>query len=235
MACGNGNPDIIIKLEDQMKHDVASMSNADVGKAFNAIAKGIGHNDLGEILFNWNESQLNEEGDKIVGYPGRDGVYSRGKEGGKVNVSKREFLDWLVSDKPFDEKVYGANIRNDAHWTGLIQRARVTVSNKILIKGLFIIPTLDQSIERMKQEILADIKSGRVPADCPSFSALHDYVDANCYGGFCEDDLLQALVEHFGGRDENEGMPDDLMDYLNTAQNEIDAWLRTLLVKNQHP
>jgi len=112
-----------------MKHDVASMSNTDIGKAFKAIAKAIGRDDLGEILFNWNESQLNEEGNKIIGYPGRDGVYSRGKEGGKVNVSKREFLDWLLSDSSFDEKVYGANIKNDAHWTGLIQRARVAVFN----------------------------------------------------------------------------------------------------------
>jgi len=89
-----------------------------------------------------------------------------------------------------------------------------------------ITPTLDESIERMKQEIIEDIKVGRVPEDCPSFSALHDYVDANCYGGFCEDDFLQALVEHFGGRDENEGMPDDLMDYLNDAQNSIDRWIK---------
>ena len=87
-------------------------------------------------------------------------------------------------------------------------------------------PTLGESIERMKQEILGDIKTGRVPADCPSFSALHDYVDANCYGGFCEDDALQALIEHFGGRDEDEGMPDDLMDYLNDAQSSIDLWLK---------
>lgn len=104
--------------------NVSSMSNANVGKAFNNVVKGIGRNDFGEILFNWNESQLNEDGDRIFGYPGRDGRYSKGKEGGKVNIGKREFLDWLFSDKPFDEKVYGANIRNDAEWTGLIQRAR---------------------------------------------------------------------------------------------------------------
>lgn len=88
------------------------------------------------------------------------------------------------------------------------------------------IPTLDESIERMKQEIIEDIKAGRVPADCPSFSALHDYVDANCYGGFCEDDVMQALLEHYGGRDENEGMPDELMDYFNEAQNSIDLWIK---------
>lgn len=114
-----------------MRHDVASMSNTNVGKAFNSIINGIGRNDLGEILFNWNESQLNEDGDRIISYPGRDGIFSRGKEGGKVNISKREFLTWLSSDNPFDEKVYGANIRNDAQWTGLIQRAREAVFNNI--------------------------------------------------------------------------------------------------------
>ena len=86
--------------------------------------------------------------------------------------------------------------------------------------------TLDESIERMKQEIIEDIKTGRVPADCPSFSALHDYVDANCYGGFCEDDVMQALTDHFGGHDENESMPDSLIGYLNDAQNSIDRWFK---------
>lgn len=98
--------------------------NIAVGRAFNAIVEKIGHDDIGEILFNWNESQLNEDCDKIICYPGRDGRYSVGKEGGKVVISKREFLAWLLSDDPFDEKVYGANIRNDPEWTGLIRRAR---------------------------------------------------------------------------------------------------------------
>jgi hypothetical protein len=115
-----------------MKHDVASMSNANVGKAFNAIANSIGRDDLGEILFNWNESELNEDGSKIIGYPGRDGRHSHGKEGGKVNISKREFLVWLLSDSPFDEKVYGANIRSNTEWSALIQRAREAASNNIL-------------------------------------------------------------------------------------------------------
>lgn len=88
------------------------------------------------------------------------------------------------------------------------------------------VPTLTDSIERMKQEIIEDIKSGQVPASCPSFSALHDYVDANCYGGFCDDDLMQVLTEHYGGIDENEGMPDALIGYLNDAQNSIDSWIK---------
>lgn len=122
-------PQVIISEGDKMKNNVASMSNANVGKAFNAVVNGIGRNDLGEILFNWNESQLNEDGEKIICYPGRDGRFSRGKEGGKANVSKREFLDWLLGDRPFDENVYGANIRNDTQWTELIQRARRAAFN----------------------------------------------------------------------------------------------------------
>jgi hypothetical protein len=114
-----------------MKHDVASMSNANVGKTYTAIVNGIGRDDLGEILFNWNESELNEDGSKIIGYPGRDGKHSKGKEGGKVIVSKRAFLAWLLSDSPFDEKVYGANIKNDVHWTGLIQRAQEATFDKL--------------------------------------------------------------------------------------------------------
>ena len=95
------------------------------------------------------------------------------------------------------------------------------------------IKTLNESIECMKKEILADIKSGRVPTDCPSFSSLHDYVDANCYGGFCDDATMQALIDHFGGIDEDKGMPDALMDYLNNAQNSIDRWIKDGGIKQQ--
>jgi hypothetical protein len=56
------------------------------------------------------------------------------------------------------------------------------------------IPTINESIERMKIEIIKDIEAGRVPASCPSFSSLHDYVDANYYGGFCDDVEMQILI-----------------------------------------
>lgn len=95
------------------------------------------------------------------------------------------------------------------------------------------IPTLNETIEHMKQEILEDIKAGRVPADCPSFSSLHDYVDANCYGGFCNDDEMQMLTDHFGGIDKDKGMPDALIDYLNEAQNSIDRWIKEYGIKAQ--
>ena len=43
------------------------------------------------------------------------------------------------------------------------------------------------SVERGKLEILADVGRGVVPADVRDFSTLHDFVDANEYGGLCED------------------------------------------------
>ncbi|MFZ2162246.1 MAG: hypothetical protein WAW02_08520 [Sideroxyarcus sp.] len=88
------------------------------------------------------------------------------------------------------------------------------------------IPALAETIERMKQEIIDDVKAGRVSAGCSSFAALHDYVDANCYGGFCEEDEMQALMDHFGGLDDNVGMPAALIDYLNEAQSSIDLWIK---------
>lgn len=88
------------------------------------------------------------------------------------------------------------------------------------------IPTLEQVVERMKLEILCYVAAGVIPAHAKSFGELHDYIDANCLGGFCHDDFADALIEHFGGRDKGtEAMPDGMMDFLNSAQNTINTWL----------
>jgi hypothetical protein len=66
---------------------------------------------------------------------------------------------------------------------------------------------LDRAIKRAKEEILDDIETGRVPATVTRFAELHDYVDANEYGGLCEVDL--------GGE---ETMSEKLMDFGNALQ-----------------
>lgn len=81
-------------------------------------------------------------------------------------------------------------------------------------------------VTRMAEEILADIASGRVPATVSSFSELHDFADANEYGGWCEDAFADALIEEFGGRDEDEGMPEGFLAFINAAQDVIDVWLQ---------
>lgn len=47
--------------------------------------------------------------------------------------------------------------------------------------------TIEQRIDQAKQEVLDDIKAGIVPTTVSTFAELHDYVDANEYGGLCDD------------------------------------------------
>ena len=88
-----------------------------------------------------------------------------------------------------------------------------------------IIRTIEETIEHMKAEVMAEIASGRIPDSVESFSDLHDYVDANEFGDFCDDQYADAMIAHFGGRDADEGMPDAMMDYIVTCQDAIHVWL----------
>jgi hypothetical protein len=65
---------------------------------------------------------------------------------------------------------------------------------------------IEYAIERSKTEILEDIEQGIVPHTVADFSELHDYVDANEYGGLCSDSWWclpdhadDATVEANGG------------------------------------
>lgn len=86
-------------------------------------------------------------------------------------------------------------------------------------------PQIEQTIERMQSEILADVAKGRVPATVKSFADLNDYVDANEYGGFTEDEVFDSLVAQFGGRDQHEGMPQGMLDFINVAQGRVNEWI----------
>ena len=110
------------------------MNNAVVGKIFKAIVEklsnvdGADAMDIDGILLNWNNSELNQDRNDIISYPGRDGAYSFGKEGGKVRISKKLFIEWILSDIPFDENIYGKDIRNDFHWVTAIETARKSIT-----------------------------------------------------------------------------------------------------------
>lgn len=62
-------------------------------------------------------------------------------------------------------------------------------------------------IERAKAEIIDDILNGILPVMPTSFQELHEHVDANCYGGFCEDN---ATTDY---------------EFIWEIQEELDAWL----------
>ncbi len=82
---------------------------------------------------------------------------------------------------------------------------------------------VETAIERSKREIREDAGSvvnsrGDVmPLTVGSFSELHDYVDANEYGGICEDDLFDRI------RELEEVTNRNLVDEL---QNAVDAWIK---------
>lgn len=73
---------------------------------------------------------------------------------------------------------------------------------------------VEAAVARGKAEILADIAADRVPADISTFSALHDYVDANEYGGICE----EAWVDWYGD-------PEDEADDSAIVQSRLHRWL----------
>ena len=54
---------------------------------------------------------------------------------------------------------------------------------------------LDAMIAQAKREILADIEAGTVPGDVTDFSDLHQYVDANAYGGLCDEGRMWAPAD----------------------------------------
>lgn len=83
------------------------------------------------------------------------------------------------------------------------------------------LPTIDESIARVKSEVFKDALNGVVPFAVVSFSALHDFVDANEYGGFCEDELHDALHAAYALEHE-----DGFNAYVNAVHGAVDLWLR---------
>lgn len=86
-------------------------------------------------------------------------------------------------------------------------------------------------IERIKSEILADVKAGTVPETVASFSELHDYVDANCYGGM--EEIYDNFTEGSDGSDESmTAALNRVSEIMNPAIDAVDAWIKAGGVKN---
>lgn len=88
-----------------------------------------------------------------------------------------------------------------------------------------VIDTVEQLVEAMKRDIRGLIEAGRVPADIDSFSRLHDYCDANCLGGLCDEATLASMVKKFGGHGPGNELPQGMIDLINAAQDSVNGWL----------
>lgn len=94
-----------------------SIPKRNVGKAFRAIVES-NRSDLEGVLFNWNDTTLSEDGERIVMNIDRRGAVSG--TGPKASVAKSDFFNWLYSDAPFDAKTYQV----DDEWTAQINSLR---------------------------------------------------------------------------------------------------------------
>jgi hypothetical protein len=65
--------------------------------------------------------------------------------------------------------------------------------------------TIAQRVAQAKGEILEDVRTKVVPRSVRTFSQLHDYVDANQYGGGFDDDVT--------------------VEDLNEVQTQVGAWI----------
>lgn len=86
-------------------------------------------------------------------------------------------------------------------------------------------PTKAALVEKIKAEVERRMAEGQIPLTVRTFADLHDHCDANCLGGLCDDDMVDAMIAQHGGRDNNEGMPSSLMALINEAQEEVCKWL----------
>lgn len=77
-------------------------------------------------------------------------------------------------------------------------------------------------VERAKTEILADIEKGVVPDSVEYFAELHNFVDANEYGGLCEDSFFDELTNSF----DDMSRDDRSVEVANRVQNELDQWIQ---------
>ena len=82
--------------------------------------------------------------------------------------------------------------------------------------------TIQESIELAKAQIGQDVSSGIVPVTCASFSELHDYADANEYGGLCGPDM-PILADD----DSNLAECHAHTDFCNAVQDALDRWIKS--------
>lgn len=130
-----------------------------------------------------------------------------------------DIMDELNGGRGIFEWLYNQAVLFQAHWVTLPLEHRENGSymeevdawlSEAAVKLAASVYSAYPHVERMKREILADVRKGVVPVTCASFSELHGYVDANCYGGFCEE----------------EGFDASKIDSINDAQNAIDLWIK---------
>ena len=73
-------------------------------------------------------------------------------------------------------------------------------------------------VKLMQAEVTRLVDEFVVPVDVKDFSELHDYIDVNELGGFCDESSSAPLIEMYGD--------EAFSDFVTECQSEVDAWIR---------
>ncbi|OHB99068.1 MAG: hypothetical protein A2Z57_04020 [Planctomycetes bacterium RIFCSPHIGHO2_12_39_6] len=129
-----------------------------VGEYFNNLVKKMSRDEVDQVLYDWGEGQLNEDGTgiKIERMFAREAKKGLGEI---VKGSKAQFINWLNSDAPFNEKIYGKDILKDSEYVDRINRAReaagietdFTQNEKKIIENAKVIPPQEKIKESPKE------------------------------------------------------------------------------------
>src|SRR6478672_7497749 len=117
---------------------------------------------------------------------------------------------WESIEFPFGKQTFKVSRHwlheTNFNWELSHETEPIFIDDKEAVEELF-----EQAVAQSKKEIGEEIASGRIPAnEIKTFSDLHDYVDANEFGGFCEDGYVS---------------PSD--DFENRVQDAIDQWIKS--------
>jgi hypothetical protein len=80
-----------------------------------------------------------------------------------------------------------------------------------------------KAVETVKGEVAEDVTAGIIPEGVETFSHLHDWVDANMYGGDDADALWDDALDHAEAA--RQGI--DPYRALNAMQEAVDQWIRS--------
>lgn len=90
-------------------------------------------------------------------------------------------------------------------------------------EGMIVI-TADAVAKKIKFEIIRDVQSGKVPSTVKSYAELHNYVDANLYGG--AEHLLNWSDIGATNDDEHCQAMNKVLAVLNPASDLVDDWIK---------
>lgn len=90
----------------------------------------------------------------------------------------------------------------------------------------------EHTLNHAKREVIMDIERGKLPGNLThikSFDELHQYVDANCYGGFCDDFVWSFLWIYFDGDPDeisrDHEIPAEMVSFITKVQTALITWL----------